>query len=467
MSPRLLLISEARGEFLMVEGIRAALARRGLTSLHVTVDLSDLSAEESVRDGVVVLERHPAFLRVAGMSSAEVAGAIDRAQRDLGTNLRRVWRADLRSWRTGLTDDAMARLAVGYLAAWDDVLDGAVPCAGLWGEDGGHLAKRTGFLSAAPRGIPLWFLYVAPLPGRLLALDNPLNRFSAAEFASTEPTPDERTYAGRFLADIRASTVQLATPRDLAFRPHRIARFARLVADAYIRRPPGAASLHPFYFARAYVRQRATRAALRAIYGPIGERPFVFFPIHAGFDAQISIRAPQWENQLALIDHIASSLPYGYELAIKEHPFEVGALPLGPLRRLLSRRPEIRLLDPSIHAHAVLRRCEAVATVNSTTGYEALFYRKPVVTFGHGPYRGLGLTHDVVDTFDTPDLMLGALNESPVSEDDATRLVAFLLRHSFEGTSLSYDVGRENIERHAAIFESLARRRAPVMRPSQ
>jgi hypothetical protein len=183
----------------------------------------------------------------------------------------------------------------------------------------------------------------------------------------------------------------------------------------------------------------------------------VFFPIHAGFDAQISIRAPQWENQLALIEHLASSLPYGYDLAIKEHPFEVGALPLEPLRHLLARRPEIRLLNPAIHAHAVLRRCETVATVNSTTGYEALFYRKPVVTFGHGPYRGLGLTQDVVDVFETPDLLLAALDGSPPSEDDVVRLVALLLRHSFEGVSLAYDVGRENIERHAAIFEALAR----------
>jgi hypothetical protein len=191
----------------------------------------------------------------------------------------------------------------------------------------------------------------------------------------------------------------------------------------------------------------------------------VFFPIHAGFDAQISIRAPQWENQLALVEHVASSLPYGYELAVKEHPFEVGALPLGPLRRLLDRHPEIRLLDPSIHAHVALRRCAAVVTVNSTTGFEALFFRRPVVTFGHGPYRGLGLTRDVHDPFDTPQLVLDALTQAPPSEQDAARLVVFLLRHSFPGTSLAYDVGPENIDRHAQIFNELAARadqHAPV-----
>jgi hypothetical protein len=460
MSAPFLLVSEARGEFLMVEDIRAALARRGVPSLHVTVDPADLSADEAAHEGVIVLEQHPAFLRIAGTSDGDVAAAIDHGQRELGVNLRRLWKADLRSWRRGFPDDAMARLAAGYLAAWDEVLDAAGPLAGLWGEDGGHLAKRTAFLRAGARGIPMWFIYVAPLPHRLLALDNPLNRLSADEFAATEPTGEEREYATRFLADIRSSTFQLATPRDLSFKPQRVARFAKLLTEAYVSRQPGAGSLDPLYFARAYVRQRATRAALRSAYTQIGDRPFVFFPIHAGFDAQISIRAHQWENQLALIEHIAASLPYGYELAVKEHPFEVGALPLAPLRRLLARRPEVKLLDPSIHAHAILPRCSGVATVNSTTGYEALFFRKPVVTFGHGPYRGLGLTRDVVDVFQTPEVLLAALEEPPPSEEDATRLVTFVLRHSYDGTSLAYDVGPENIECHAAIFEALAHRAA-------
>jgi len=174
--------------------------------------------------------------------------------------------------------------------------------------------------------------------------------------------------------------------------------------------------------------------------------------------AQISIRAPQWENQLALIEHVASSLPYGFDLVIKEHPFEVGALPLGRLRHLLRRHPEVRLVDPSVHAHEVLRRCSAVTTINSTTGFEALFFGRPVVTFGHGPYRGLGLTHDVESAFDTPMHLEHALHGGPPSEDDVTRLVVFLLRNSYPGVSLAYDVGDENALRHAEMFDALAER---------
>jgi hypothetical protein len=451
------LISEARGEFLVVELIREEMRRLGVETVHVTAGADDVTAAERAASSVIVLEEHDAYLEAQALAQADLAGALDDEQAQLHANLRRIWKADLRSWRERATDEKMARIAIGSLRAWREVLDGLGPAVGLWGEDGGHLVKQAAFLLAGNRGIPRRFVYVSPLPKRLLVLDNPLNRFDANAFGDTVPTEEELAYAESFLADIRASRVQFATPRDLSFGVGRVVRFARLLLDAYVSRPPGARSLYPGRFARMYLRQRGARAALRRVYSQLGEAPFVFLPIHAGFDAQISIRAPQWENQLALIEHVAASLPYGYELAIKEHPFEVGALPLQALRALLRRRPEVRLLDPGIHAHAVLRRCRAVATINSTTGFEALFFRRPVVTYGYGPYRGLGLTRDVENPFESPGLLLEAVTGQAPEEKDVIKLVAFLLRNSYPGVSLAYDVGADNARRHAEIFAALSR----------
>lgn len=450
--PAVLLVSEARGEFTMVEGIRAALGRLGVRSIHVTAHAGDVSAAEVERAGAVALDLHPAFVEAAAVADDLLLPELRAAEASLGVNLRRVWQADLRSWREGAADDEMARLALGYLAAWRRILAESGEVGVLWGEDGGHLAKRTAFLLGEQVGIPLAFLYVSPLPGRMLHLDNALNRFDAAALAAVEPTAEEQAYAEQVLHDVRGSRVQFATPRDLSFRPVRVRRFARLVAERYVTRPPGSKSHYPWRFARMYARQRAVRAALRAAYRRPGTAPFVFHPIHAGFDAQITIRAPQWWDQLALVEHVAASLPHGYELAIKEHPFEVGALPLARLLSLLRRRPEIRLLHPTIHAHEVLRACAAVTTVNSTTGFEALFYRRPLVTFGHSPYRGLGLTHDVESPFDTPEILRRALAGEPAAEQDVVRLVALLRRNSFPAVSLAYDTGPDNLERYARFF---------------
>lgn len=452
--PAILFVSEARGEYLMVEGIRAELAATGRRSVHVTAHASDVTRREREDSGVVVLEDEPAFLRAS--SVGDPLEPVREEERLLGVNLRRIWQADLRSWREGSSDEAMARLALGYLAAWREVLAAHGTIALLWGEDGGHLAKRTGFLLAEQQGIALAFLYVSPLPGRMLHLDNALNRFSAEALEAVVPTAEEREYAAGLLADVRQSRVQFATPRDLSFGPGRVSRFAQLVWARYVARPPGAEALHPWTFARKYGRQRAARAALRGYYRPLGDRPFVFHPLHAGTDAQISIRAPQWEDQLALVEHVASSLPFGFELAVKEHPFEVGAVQVPRLVSLLRRHPEIRLLDPSIHAHEVLRRCAAVTTVNSTTGFEGLFFLRPVVTYGHGPYRGIGLTHDVEDPFDSAQILHAALAQPPPAEDDVVRLIAFLFRNSFEAISLAYDSGPENVRRYGEIFAAIA-----------
>jgi hypothetical protein len=446
------LISEARGEFLIVERIREELARRDVPSVHVTAHADDVGEGEVVSSGAIVLDRHDAYRRALALDAAALPDAVAAEQRALGANLRRVWQADLRSWRMGYPDDEMARISLASLAAWRVVLGELGAIRGIWGEDGGHLAKRSAFLVAEACDVRTVFVYVSPLPERLMVLDNPLSRFSRSAFDETEASPDERAYAEELLDDVRASRVQFAVPRDLSFGVGKIGRFAGLLLERYVRRSPGFASVHPWYFGRRYLRQRVGRASLAFRYEQIGERPFVFYPIHAGFDAQISVRAPQWENQLALIDHLAASLPYGYELAVKEHPFEVGALPLAQFHGLVRRKPEIRVLDPSIHAHRVLRACSAVATVNSTTGFEALFFQRPVVTFGHGPYRGLGLTHDVQDPFDTPQAMLAAVSSPPVDSEALVRLVAFLKRNSFPGRSLAYDAGAENIARHADIF---------------
>jgi hypothetical protein len=459
MSRPFLLISEARGEFLVVEAIRRQMESLGRATIHVTVRERDLSEAERTSSGAIVLESHPAF--AAGYGTRDVAGAVRAQDAALQTNLRRMWKADLRSWREGASDDEMARLTLGYLRAWSEILEAADPLSGMWGEDGGHLGKRTGFAAAATRGTPVWFIYVAPLPDRLLVLDNPLNRFPRAAFASVEPTVEEHSYASGFLEALRASRIQFSTPRDLSFGPGRVARFAKLLIDRYVHRPPGSDQLYPFTFARSYVRQRLTRGVLRRSYGPVSAEPFVFHPLHAGYDAQISIRAPQWEKQLGLVEHIAASLPYGYKLAIKEHPFEVGALPLGRLRSLLARTPEVELIDSSIHAHDVLRRSTAVTTVNSTVGFEALFFGRAVVTFGHSAYRALGLTEDVTDPFDTPLALERAIRRGGPSEDEIVRLVVFLHRNSFEGVSLAYDVGDENARRHAVILCELARRSDP------
>lgn len=460
MTPRgrIILTSEARGEFLMVEGIRRELTARGWESVHVTDRSDDAGSRELQRSGAVALNLHPSIVAARSIPATQLVDRIAQAERELGgVNLRRLWRADLRSWREGADDNAMARLTLGYLAAWRDILAAAAPVQGLWGEDGGHLIKRVPFLLGDLRP---WSIQMIPIPGRVIVVDNEMNRLDPSGVASTVPTIDERATAEDLIAQVKASSLDFSNPRDMSFRPGRLVRFARLLTRRFVTRPPGSASLHPLRFARMYVRDRVTTGVLDRSYRPVGEKPFVFYPIHFGSDIQITLRAPQWENQIALIEHLAASLPFGSELVVKEHPFGVGSLPLAPFRALLRRRPEIRLVRPTTHAHALLRQCAAVATVNSTTGFEAMMFGKPVVTFGHGLYRGLGLSIDVGDPFETPWALRQALDMTPPDEADVVRLLVFLHRSSFPGRPLALDPSAKNLVAYGALLDVLATRAA-------
>lgn len=444
------LVSEARGEFLLVEGLRRSLARRGVPTRHITALRSDLSNGEA--EGVpelVVIDQQPEYREAALLGSSELSAAVEREQEALGLNLRRVWQADLRCWRERYPDERMARITLGTLASLRRVLDEARP-AGLWGEDGGHLVKQLAYALCPHLGVRLLFLWAIPLPGRIIPYSNVLVTNDRTELARFEPSPDERAYADDLVEGLLAARIQYAIPRDMALRPRRVVNVTRLVMQSHLTRPPGAESLYVGRFARLYLSQRANAARLSRWYRPLGDRPFVFYPVHVAHDTQVAVRAHQWENQLALIEHIASSLPYGYELAIKEHPAQVGALGPDELGTLLRRRREVRLLDPNLHAHAVLPRCAAVTTINSTTGFESLVFGKPTVTFGHSPYRGLGLTFDVTDAFETPSLIAGALRSDGPAREDVVRYVAFLRHRSSPGFPLSDDSSELNVENYAA-----------------
>jgi Capsule polysaccharide biosynthesis protein len=447
----LVLISEARGEFLAIERMRAGLHARGFETLHITPLGSDVTPNEVAESAANVLDRQAEYLDAMTLDGPRLAEAIDQEQRLLDVNLRRLWRADIRSWREGFTDEQMARITVGYVRALRRILLDVEPLA-LWAEDGGHLCKQLAFLLCSPLGIEHLVYWAFPLPRRMVLCVDSLARIDRASIEDFDPTPEEVGYAEGFLAGVRGSEIHFTVPRDIEMNSGRIVNFGRLLTQRYVTRPAGAESLYPLRFARMYARQRANALRVRRLYRPFGDRPFVFYPLHSTRDTQISIRAHQWENQLALVGHVAASLPFGFDLVIKEHPYEVGAYSSSDFGRLLHRYPLIRLIDPGIHSHALFPRCAAIATINSTAGFEGLFFGKPVITFGHSPYRGLGLSYDVTDLYETPQIVLDALEHGAASDEAVVRFIAFLYRNSVPGVSLSYDLGDENIGWHVDYF---------------
>lgn len=82
----------------------------------------------------------------------------------------------------------------------------------------------------------------------------------------------------------------------------------------------------------------------------------------------------------------------GARLLLRTHPDTRLGKKRGALARL--NLPDLEVVSEPCHPHALLRTVEAVYTVSSQMGFEALLLGKPVYCFGMPFYAGWGLTRD-------------------------------------------------------------------------
>jgi hypothetical protein len=138
------------------------------------------------------------------------------------------------------------------------------------------------------------------------------------------------------------------------------------------------------------VRMRGAHTALRTL------GRFVYYPLHVPADVALTLRAPQYVDQLALVDYLARIVPVSHRVAIKEHPAQLGALDAGRMRQLLARYDNLVLLPPDTNNYDVLEACDLVVSVNSKSGAEALLLGRRVIVLGDAFYAASGLAKRVV-----------------------------------------------------------------------
>ena len=104
----------------------------------------------------------------------------------------------------------------------------------------------------------------------------------------------------------------------------------REIADKYL-----LGKHQEFGHIRSHVFRHASHAtrtvdAHRKIYRDAKPWAFCVLPLHVPGDMALTLRSPQFLDQLGLIDYLLRNPPNGYKLAIKEHPAVVGAIDAAP-----------------------------------------------------------------------------------------------------------------------------------------
>lgn len=321
-------------------------------------------------------------------------------------------------------------------------------------ELGGFISVIASFFAARKHGIDNWFIEPAFFRGRMFFLKN---SFAALRFEEPNPTfvsAEVRDYLDRTL-----KSGEIVVPQKdrhqytTAFRKvinfRNLRRLAEKLIDKYIK-----GKHHEFGYIGRHVavhgRMLLNSFRLRGNYTALTDiRKFVYYPLHVPADMALTLRSPQYLDQLALVDYLARIVPHTHLIAIKEHPAMIGAIDAGRLLDLLRRYDNVVLLPPSTNNYLVLKAADSIVSVNSKSGAEALLLGRPIFVLGDAFYRGAPMVTTVEHLSDLPQLLSTQIGSVTPAQYDNLVGCYFekVWRHCYQGEL--YGSEPDNIARFA------------------
>ncbi len=107
----------------------------------------------------------------------------------------------------------------------------------------------------------------------------------------------------------------------------------------------------------------------------------VYFPLHLEPEIALLSLSPEFNNSMEMIAWISKSMPADSLLVVKEQPLSFGVRSrhyYDNFRRI----PNVILAHPSVGSWEWIKASRLVATITGTAGIEAVFFGKPVLSFG-------------------------------------------------------------------------------------
>lgn len=182
---------------------------------------------------------------------------------------------------------------------------------------------------------------------------------------------------------------------------------------------------------------------------PDPKEDYVFFPLHQEPELNLSMFAPYFVDQGWTALAIAQSLPLNCKLYVKDHPLMAGYRDKKFYKRL-KKFPNIKIIDPKADSIELIRHSKIVTTISGTAGWEALFLKKSVVTFGSIYYNAISFVRKCTVISELPDLIADTLKNYKHNEEELVQYVSALLEDSFkiDFTKLFAEKNLEEIQKN-------------------
>ncbi|QIO32744.1 capsule biosynthesis protein [Bradyrhizobium sp. 1(2017)] len=299
----------------------------------------------------------------------------------------------------GINDTALLRrrfmIYANAMEALLDRLEAEGKLAVLVQELGGFLSVISSFYVAKRRGIRNWFIEPSFFRGRMYFTPDSLAAPQVMAKPAELVSPEVRAY----LVETLKQQAIVIPKKDqhhysAAFKKVLNLRNARRLAEKLwdqFALGKHQEFGHNLRHARVHAAMAVNAARLKRLYRPIPETRFVYYPFHVPADMALTLRSPDYLDQVATVDFLLRTIPDSHVLVAKEHPAQIGAISADRLFELARRFDNFILLPPQTNNYTVLTRSDAVVSVNSKSGAEALLLGKPVVVMGDAFYSSCPL----------------------------------------------------------------------------
>lgn len=238
------------------------------------------------------------------------------------------------------------------------------------------------------------------LPGRFSVTSDPLNddavqiAFNSIQKGELIPSPEVRAWARNYIQDIEHIVPDYMKINGLDqtalikryFRRDRITKIVSLFkhiadsrTDAFQIGNP--LLTHLALFHRNLSRRLRSKSVRKLYQNPVSGEKYLLYPLHFHPESSTSVLAGTWLDEYEVIRNIAFNLPEGIRLYVKDH-VSAWAYPNLDFYRRLRALPNVRLLPPEAQTKKLIRGAEAVITLTSTVGYEALLLKRRVFLYG-------------------------------------------------------------------------------------
>ena len=148
---------------------------------------------------------------------------------------------------------------------------------------------------------------------------------------------------------------------------------------------------------------------------------YIFYGLGLATESHVALHSYPFINQVNLIESISRSLPYGYTLYTKPHPWFSSTIGLKDVKRI-SKLPSVKILDPKQSIRPILNSAKGVVTLNGTVGIEALAIGCPVVALGEiNSYTDFHPNaYFCNNAYDLSEMIVKMVNERAEEEDTIT-----------------------------------------------